>query len=643
MANSNNYLPTTYQEFIHLSRYSRWLPDKERREMWDETVARYFDFFTEHLNELHGYKLTKTLRDELEEAVLSLKIMPSMRCMMTAGEALKRENIAGYNCSYVAVDKPSAFDEILYVLMNGTGVGFSVERQFISQLPTIAEEFHPSETVIVVADSKLGWAKAYKELLGMLYVGLIPCWDTSKVRPAGTPLKTFGGRASGPEPLEALFNFSVNIFKNATGRKLSSIECHDIVCKIAEIVVVGGVRRSALISLSNVSDDRMRAAKSGQWWTTEPQRALANNSACYTEKPDIGVFMDEWKALYESKSGERGIFNRESAVKISEQNGRRNTTDYDFGTNPCSEIILRNREFCNLSEVVVRPTDTRKTLLEKVRLATILGTFQATLVNFRYVSSAWRKNCEEERLLGVSLTGIMDSKLLNGKSPQHVLPELLQDLRNEAIKTNAELANKIGINQSVSVTCVKPSGTVSQLVDAASGIHARHNPYYIRTVRGDKKDPLTKMMMDCGFPVEDDQTNPSHTSVFSFPMKVDDSAVFRTDLSAIEQLELWLVYQKYWCEHKPSITVSVKESEWLEVGAWVYKHFDYMSGVSFLPFSEHTYKQAPYQDIQKDEYELLIKKMPKEVEWSKLSDYEKTDMTIASQELACAAGFCEIT
>ena len=639
---ANNYFPTSYQEFIHLSRYSRWLPDKERRETWNETVARYFDFFTEHLKDLHEFKLTKELRDELEEAVLSLKIMPSMRCIMTAGEALKRENIAGYNCSYIAIDRVQSFDEILYVLMNGTGVGFSVERQYVSQLPVIAEDFNPSDTVIVVADSKLGWARAFKELLGMLYIGQIPRWDISKIRPAGAPLKTFGGRASGPEPLEALFNFSVNIFRNASGRKLSSIECHDIVCKIADIVVVGGVRRSALISLSNVSDDRMRAAKSGQWWTTEPQRALANNSACYTEKPDIGVFMDEWKALYESKSGERGIFNRESAVRMAEQSGRRNTTDFDFGTNPCSEIILRNREFCNLSEVVVRPTDTRESLLEKVRLATILGTFQSTLVNFKYVSSAWRKNCEEERLLGVSLTGIMDSKLLNGKAPRQTLPALLQDLRNEAIKTNAEFAKKIGINQSVSITCIKPSGTVSQLVDAASGIHARHNPYYIRTVRGDKKDPLTKMMKDSGFPVEDDAMNPSHTSVFSFPIKVDEDAVFRTDLSAIEQLEMWLTYQKYWCEHKPSVTISVKENEWLEVGAWVYKHFDFMSGVSFLPFAEHTYKQAPYQDIKKEEYEILLDKMPKEVEWSRLSEYEKTDMTIGSQELACAAGGCEI-
>ena len=636
----NNYLPTPYQEFIHLSRYSRWLPEKERRETWDETVARYFDFFKEHLNDLHEYKLTDKLRKELEEAVLSQKVMPSMRCLMTAGEALKRENIAGYNCSYVAVDRPQAFDEILYVLMNGTGVGFSVERQYVTNLPDVAEEFFESDTTITVADSKLGWAKALKEMVGMLYIGQIPRWDLSKIRPAGAPLKTFGGRASGPEPLENLFNFCVTVFKTAKGRKLSSIECHDIVCKIAEVVVVGGVRRSALISLSNLSDDRMRAAKSGQWWDDNPQRALANNSACYTEKPDIGVFMTEWKSLYESKSGERGIFNRQSAVKMAAKNGRRNTEDYDFGTNPCSEIILRNREFCNLSEVVVRASDTRETLLEKVRLAAILGTIQSTLVNFKYVSSSWRKNCEEERLLGVSLTGIMDCSLTNGK--EDGLDKLLEELKAEAVKTNAEFAKKMGINQSVAVTCVKPSGTVSQLVDAASGIHARHNPYYIRTVRGDKKDPLTRMMLDAGFPVEDDAMNPSNTSVFSFPMKVDQSAVFRTDMSAIEQLELWLSYQKHWCEHKPSVTISVKEDEWMEVGAWTYKNFDFMSGVSFLPFSEHTYKQAPYQDCTKEEYEFFVDRMPQEVEWGKLSEYEKTDMTIGAQELACAAGFCEI-
>ena len=638
----NNYFPTSYQEFIHLSRYSRWLPDKGRRETWDETICRYFDFFTDHLKENVNYTLKDELRTELEEAVLGLQIMPSMRCIMTAGEALKRENIAGYNCSYIAVDRVQSFDEILYVLMNGTGVGFSVERQYVSQLPVVADDFNMSDTTIVVADSKLGWAKSLKELVGMLYVGQIPRWDLSKIRPAGAPLKTFGGRASGPEPLESLFKFAVSLFQNASGRKLSSLECHDLVCKIAEIVVVGGVRRSALISLSNLSDDRMPHAKTGQWWNTEPQRALANNSACYTEKPDMGVFMDEWKALYESKSGERGIFNRMSAVTMASKNGRRNTEDYEFGTNPCSEIILRNREFCNLSEVVVRANDTKYSLLNKVRLASILGTFQSTLTNFRYVSAAWKRNCEEERLLGVSLTGIMDSKITNGKTSLMSLPEVLQELKSVAVDTNLKYSKELGINQSTAVTCIKPSGTVSQLTDSASGIHARHNPYYVRTVRGDKKDPLTRMMMDEGFPVEDDVMNPSHTSVFSFPVKVDKNAVFRTDMSAIEQLELWKVYQENWCEHKPSVTISVKEDEWLEVGAWVYKNFDFMSGVSFLPFSEHTYKQAPYQDCTKEEYEILLQRMPKKVEWQKLAEYEQTDMTIGAQELACAAGFCEI-
>ena len=639
----NNYLPTSYQEFIHLSRYSRWLPDNNRRETWDETVGRYFDFFVEHLKEMHNFTLNDDLRKELENAVLDLRVMPSMRCLMTAGEALKRENIAGYNCSYVAVNRVHAFDEILYILMNGTGVGFSVERQHVNQLPHVADEFHHTDTTITVADSKLGWAKGLKELIGMLYIGQIPRWDLSKVRPAGSPLKTFGGRASGPEPLESLFNFAVNIFKNAPGRKLSSIECHDLVCKIAEVVVVCGVRRSALISLSNLSDDRMRHAKTGQWWNAEPQRALANNSACYTEKPDIGTFMDEWKALYESKSGERGIFNRESAQQQASKSGRRNT-EHDFGTNPCSEIILRSREFCNLSEVVVRPTDTEETLKEKVRLATILGTIQSTLTNFRYVSTVWKNNCEEERLLGVSLTGIMDNKLLNGKINRSsgTLESLLQNLRKLAIDTNKAFAHTLGIKQSAAITCIKPSGTVSQLVDAASGIHARHNPYYIRTVRGDKKDPLTKMMVDEGFPVEDDVMNPSHTAVFSFPMQANKDAIFRTDMTAIKQLELWKIYQEHWCEHKPSVTISVKEHEWLDVGAWVYDNFDMMSGVSFLPFSEHTYKQAPYQDIQKEEYEVLLNKMPKEVDWTKLAEYEKTDMTIASQELACVAGGCEI-
>ena len=636
----SNQLPTQYQQFIHLSRYSRWLPEEGRRETWSETIERYFDFFTEHLKEMCDYDLDDKTRKELEEAVLDIKVMPSMRCLMTAGEALKRENIAGYNCSYVAVDRVAAFDEILYVLMNGTGVGFSVERQFTAKLPIIAEEFYHSDTMIQVADSKLGWAKALKELIGMLYIGQIPKWDLSKVRPAGTPLKTFGGRASGPEPLDSLFRFVEKTFTNAKGRKLSSIECHDIVCKIAEIVVVGGVRRSALISLSNLSDDRMRHAKSGQWWEHHSQRALANNSACYTEKPDIGIFMDEWKSLYDSKSGERGIFNRASANKMAEKNGRRTIDGHEFGTNPCSEIILRDREFCNLSEAVIRTTDTRESLIEKVKLAAILGTFQSTLTNFKYVSNMWKKNCSEERLLGVSLTGIMDCPLTNGKKKD--LEGLLDELREVAIETNKIWSKKLGINQAAAITCVKPSGTVSQLVDAASGIHARHNPYYIRTVRGDKKDPLTQMMVDSGFPVEDDVMNPGHTSVFSFPMKVDKNAVFRTDMSAIQQLELWLTYQKHWCEHKPSVTISVKEHEWLEVGAWVYEHFDYMSGVSFLPFSEHTYKQAPYQDCDEKQYKDILDSMPKNVDWGLLGEYEKQDMTTSSQELACTAGGCEI-
>lgn len=635
----SNHLPTEYQEFIHLSRYSRWLPEKGRRETWSETVGRYFDFFTEHLQEQNNFKLDDVSRKRLEEAVLSQKVMPSMRCLMTAGEALKRENVSGYNCSYVAVDSPRAFDEILYILMNGTGVGFSVERQDVIKLPNVADELHPTDTTIVVPDSKLGWAKSMKELVHLLYSGQIPSWDLSKVRPAGAPLKTFGGRASGPEPLDQLFRFAINIFKNATGRKLTSLECHDLVCKIAEVVVVGGVRRSALISLSNLSDDRMRVAKSGQWWEDNGQRALANNSACYTEKPEIGIFMDEWKSLYDSKSGERGIFNRKSAKEQAGRNGRRDN-DWDFGTNPCSEIILRSKQFCNLSEVVIRATDDMKTLKDKVKFATILGTFQSTLVNFKYLTRDWAKNTQEERLLGVSLTGIMDNTLTNGKEAG--LEKRLDELRKVAIATNAEWADKIGIQQSVSITCVKPSGTVSQLVDSASGIHARHNPYYIRTVRADKKDPLALYMKDAGFPCEDDVMKPDHTYVFSFPMKAPENAVMRQDMSAIEQLELWLVYQKHWCEHKPSVTISVKEDEWIEVGAWVYKHFDWMSGVSFLPYSEHVYKQAPYQDCDSIMYQRELDKMPKNIDWTQLSSYETTDMTEGAQELACVAGGCEI-
>lgn len=640
--NGSNYLPTVYEQFIHLSRYARWLPENNRRESWDETVARYFDFFVDNLKEVNNYKLSAGDRKLLEEAVLSLQVMPSMRCLMTAGEALRRENVAGYNCAYVAVDNPRAFDEIVYILMNGTGIGFSVEEKYTSQLPTISDEVHDSDTTIVVSDSKMGWSKAFKELIHLLYSGQVPKWDMSKVRPAGAPLKTFGGRASGPEPLDDLFKFCVKTFRLAAGRKLTTIECHDIVCKIADIVVVGGVRRSALISLSDLSDDRMRLAKSGQWWEINGQRALANNSYVVNGDIDIGIFMKEWLSLYESKSGERGIFSRSAARNQVAKLGGRRDPNHEWGCNPCSEILLRPREFCNLTEIVVREFDTLETLIEKAKLASILGTFQSTLVNFKYLTKKWKENCEEERLLGVSLTGIMDNELTNGKKGHEVLAETLEILRKVVNDTNVEWAKKLGIPASCGTTCVKPSGTVSQLVNAASGIHDRHAPYYVRTVRADKKDPLALMMMEMGFPVEDCVMRPDHVNIFSFPIKSPENAVFRKDRTAIEQLELWLLYQRHWTEHKPSITVTVKEEEWLQVGSWVYDHLDEMSGVSFLPYSDHVYRQAPYQDCTKEEYEALVAKMPKGVDWSKLSDFEKTDTTTGVQQLACASGNCEI-
>jgi ribonucleoside-diphosphate reductase alpha chain len=634
-------LPSQYQNFIHLSRYSRWIDDKNRRETWEETVDRYFTFFDGHLLENYNYTVPTELRKELRDAVINLDIMPSMRCLMTAGEALRRDHVAGYNCSYVAVNRVRAFDEIMYILMCGTGVGFSVERQYVEKLPTIAEEFTNSDTTISVEDSKMGWAKAYKELISLLIGGQIPKWDLTKIRPAGARLKTFGGRASGPRPLDDLFRFTVETFRAAAGRKLTSIEAHDLVCKIAEIVVVGGVRRSALISLSNLTDERMREAKSGAWWVSNPQRALANNSVAYKEKPEIGTFMDEWVSLYKSKSGERGIFNRDATRKTVAKLGDRRDPNYEFGTNPCSEIILRDREFCNLSEVIVRASDTEETLARKVRLATILGTWQSTLVDFRYLSSEWRKNCEEEALLGVSMTGIMDCHLTNGGDGMHKLKTVLRELRELAVKTNSDYAKKIGVNPSAAITCVKPSGTVSQLTDSASGIHARHSEYYIRTVRADNKDPLCKFMKDLGFPNEADGMKPDHTTVFSFPIKSPKS-VYRNDLTALQQLEMWLIYQENWCEHKPSVTITVREHEWLEVGAWVYAHFDKISGISFLPHSDHTYKQAPYQECSVAEYEALAAKIPTNVDWSGLCKYEKEDNTAGTQTMACSGDKCEL-
>ena len=579
------------------------------------------------------------LMTRLEQSINSLEVMPSMRAMMTAGKASERDSTCTYNCSYLPVDDPKSFDEAMFILLCGTGVGFSVERQFVSKLPEVPDQLFKSDTTIVVKDSKEGWAKAYRQLLSLLWAGEIPQWDMSKVRPAGAKLKTFGGRASGPAPLADLFNFTINKFNGAIGRQLSSIECHDIMCKIGEIVVVGGVRRSAMISLSNLSDDRMRHAKSGNWWQTEPQRALSNNSVCYTEKPDMETFMREWTALVESKSGERGVFNRQASKEQAAKNGRRDT-NFEFGCNPCSEIILRPYQFCNLTEVVVRAADTIEDLERKVRIATILGTIQSTYTHFPYLRKIWKKNTEDERLLGVSLTGIMDNPLMTMRNKK--LEATLEHLKAVAVDTNAEWSNRLGIPVSAAITCVKPSGTVSQLVDSSSGIHTRHSPYYIRTVRGDNKDPLTQFMQDQGVPSEACVMKPDTTTVFSFPHKSPKGAILRDEISAIQQLETWLVYQRHWCEHKPSVTVSVMDHEWMEVGAFVYKYFDEMSGVSFLPHDGGTYQQAPYQACGNSDYETLKSLMPTTIDWGALANYEQEDNTVSMQTMACSSGVCEL-
>jgi len=627
----SNYLPTDYQTFIATSRYARWLEEEGRRETWGETVGRY-------MTNIVSPWLTPTIEKEICDAILSLEVMPSMRSLMTAGKSSARDNTCMYNCSYLPVDDPKSFDEAMFILLCGTGVGFSVERQFITKLPEVPSLFD-SDTTVVIKDSKEGWAKGLRQVLALLWAGEIPKWDVSKVRPAGARLKTFGGRASGPAPLVDLFNFAVTTFKAAQGRRLSSIECHDLMCKIGEVVVVGGVRRSAMISLSNLSDDRMRHAKSGNWWENAGHRALANNSVAYTEKPDSMSFMREWTALMESGSGERGVFNREASVRQAAKNGRRES-DYEFGTNPCSEIILRPNQFCNLTEVVIRANDSIEDLTRKVRLATILGTIQSTYTHFPYLRKMWGTNTEAERLLGVSLTGIMDNKLMT--LANEGLSKTLEHLRDVAISTNAEWADRLGIPHSTAITCVKPSGTVSQLVDSSSGIHARHSPYYIRTVRGDNKDPLTQFMIDQGIPNEPDVMKPDATTVFSFPMQSPMGAVHTADMTALEQLEMWLMYQRHWCEHKPSVTINVKADEWFEVGAFVYKHFDEMSGVSFLPFNEHTYQQAPYQECVATDYHILLDQMPNNIDWDKLADYEKEDNTSGMQTMACTGDVCEM-
>jgi ribonucleoside-triphosphate reductase (thioredoxin) len=624
-----------YSTYISKSRYSKWIEKENRRENWGETVERYLAFFAP--------RIPKAIREEtvgeLREAITNMDVMPSMRAVMTAGEALEKDNIAGYNCSYLAVDDQRAFDEAMYISMCGTGVGFSVERQYINQLPVVAENFYKSSVILKVRDSKIGWATAFKELIALLYTGMIPTWDLSLVRPAGSPLKTFGGRASGPGPLDELFTFAVRLFQNAAGRKLTSLECHDLMCKVADVVVVGGVRRSAMISLSNLSDDRMRNAKNGKWWEENGHRALANNSAVYTEKPEIGMFMKEWLTLYESRSGERGIFNRAEATETAKRTGRRKWEGVEFGVNPCGEIVLRSKGLCNLTEVIVRPKDTPATLKHKVRLAAILGTLQATLTDFRYLRKDWKKNAEEERLLGVGLGGIMDNPLMSNNTPK--LAALLDDLRLYVLEVNKEWAEKLGINPSVATTCVKPSGTASQLVDCSSGIHPRFSRYFMRSVRNDAKDPVGTLLKACSVPNEPDITKPNDVDVFYFPIQCPATSVCRKDLTAVQQLEIYLTYKLHWCEHNPSCTIYVRENEWLEVAAWVYKNFNEIGGVSFLPYTDHVYKQPPYAELNKEEYEKAVASFPV-VDWGKLPDYEKDDRTTAMKELACSAGQCDI-
>lgn len=628
-----------YQEVIHLSRYARYRPELGRRETWDETVERYISFFKEHItSNFSKHKAGQIPWKVLHDAILEMEIMPSMRCLMTAGKALERDNVAGYNCSYLPVDSIKSFDEAMYILMCGTGVGFSVERQYIQKLPEVPDDIYKSDTTIVVQDSKIGWATGLREFISLLYQGKLANWDTSRVRPAGSPLRTFGGRASGPEPLEDLFRFSARLFTNAAGRKLTSIECHDLMCKIGEVVVVGGVRRSALISLSNLTDERMRHAKSGEWWISNPQRALANNSVAYTEKPDIGIFMREWESLYESKSGERGVFNRVAAQSQASRSERR-IAGVDYGTNPCSEIILRPNQFCNLSEVIVRPDDSTRTISRKCELATILGTIQSTLTDFRYLSKKWKDNTEEERLLGVSLTGIRDHDTLGNYREDGNIQSNLREYRDLCVRTNVTFADTLGIQRSCGITCVKPSGTVSQLVNAGSGIHPRYSRHYIRRVRFDNKDPMAQFLVDKGVPVEQDYMNPN-AMVFSFPIKSPDTSILRDQVDAIEQLNLWKMYQDHWCEHKPSCTIYVREHEWMEVGAWVYRNFDAISGVSFLPYDNGTYRQAPYEEIDEATFNQMEDKMPKSIDWTEMK--EGSDQTSGSQELACTAGVCEL-
>lgn len=633
------YIDDVYQQFIHLSRYARWRDDLGRRESWSETVERYVDYMAEKVSRDTDFEVTDVLKEDLRESILNRDVLPSMRALMTAGPALERENIAGYNCSYLAVDHPRSFDEALYILMNGTGVGYSVEQQDVTQLPSIPMRNDEDIVMFTVPDSKRGWAEALKHVLDCLYEGRMPAWDLSQIREAGARLKTFGGRASGPEPLNDLLRFVMRVFYFAQGRKLTPLEAHEIMCKIGEVVVVGGVRRSALICLTDLDDLEMRDAKNGKFWETKPHLSLANISAVYDKKPSRYDFDKEFDALVASGSGERGIFSRYGAKAAAKEINRK--AGPLKGTNPCGEIVLRNNQFCNLSTVVVRPEDTLEELKEKVVRAAYLGTFQATLTNFDYLRPIWKENTEEERLLGVSLSGLFGHPVLSGRKGMEMLEEWLFEMRMAAKFANIYLSGLLGINPAAAVTCIKPEGTTSQLVGVSSGSHPWFAEQYIRNVRGDVKDPLSQFLSAVGIPSETDIISDQNL-VFSFPIAAPEGALTREDLTAVEHLELWAAYREHWTDHNPSVTINVRDNEWDEVREWVWENFDKITGVSFLPYDDHVYEQAPYVPVSDKEFEDLQAKMPEHIDWSELSFFEATDETNGSQELSCMSGACDI-
>lgn len=634
-AESKKYFRNSLAEFVYYRSYSRWIPDEGRRETWIESVGRYIDFMKENL----GAKLTDEEYEELRQAILKQEVMPSMRLMWSAGTAARATNVCGYNCSFIAPTSLSDLGEIMYLSMCGTGVGFSIEQQTVQKFPQIKKQTGHKVDPIVVDDSKEGWANAFVKAMEFWFDGQDVDIDYSKLRPLGARLKTMGGKSSGPGPLMALMDFAKRKVLARQGRRLSSLDTHDIICKIGEIVEMGGVRRSALLSLSDLDDEEMRDAKKGQFWLADGQRHMANNSVSYNQKPTAAEFMEEWISLAKAGTGERGIFNRGGLRKqLPERRWKVFEKDAETsGTNPCGEIVLKSKEFCNLTEVVARAEDTEESLMKKVRLATILGTYQSSLTNFPFLSKEWKKNCEEERLLGVSITGQWDSLAVRS-------PEMLKKLRDEAIEVNKKYAQKIGINHSTAITCVKPSGTVSQLVDSASGLHPRHAPYYIRRVRISATDSLFQMMKDQKVPFypEIGQSLDSATTyVLEFPVRAPGGAAFRNDLTAKQQLEHWQMVKNNFTEHNPSVTISISNDEWLGVAHWLYENWDMIGGLSFLPRNDHIYSLAPYEEINREQYEKLASGYP-DIDFSQILLYEKDDETKGAKELACVGGVCEI-